>query len=597
MVSAFPLWRTGLLLTSIFVAWLVLQILAGHTVTSGYAGVVALWGLSGLLYVAAFVGVWHPRQLAPSTVAVRARAALRAHGAELALVGGLLLLGGILRFWALGSIPDVMSGDEGRIGNLSLNAARDGINPFTTSFGHGALYLWAMGLPLTWWGVDLGSLRLLSALAGALTVLATYLLTRAMFGVVVAALAGLLVAVNHFHLHFSRVAVAGGIMDALFATVAFWLLYRGLSANRRRDFVLSGVVMGVHLYVYMGARLVIAIALAYALLLALCDWRRAAANGGNFAALLGAVAVVGAPMAYWMWSRPEAFNARVDRVGIFQNGWIAETASSSGRGIPDLLWQQISQAFLVFNYYPAKGFYEATLPVFDSLAATTLVLGAAYVLWHLRQPRCLLLAIWVGAAVIVGGAALVSPAESAYRVLMVLPAVASLAALGAVELVRLPLRAGVYGSRVAAGSLLGFALLVGGFNVNYYFREFMTTCRYEEGLTRIASRVGSYLGTLDRGYVAYAYGAPRFYYGVHPSVDFLSRQLPVLPMDELGKPFATAVPGGLASAGGVVFLFAPEREELREQVRSRFPGGQDLELRDCGETVMQVYRLPPPGQR
>ena len=542
------------------------------------------------------VGVWRPRRLAPSTVAARARTALRAHGAEVALVGGLLLLGGILRFWALGSIPDVMSGDEGRIGSLSLNAARDGINPFTTSFGHGGLYLWATGLPLTWWGVDLTSLRLLSALAGALTVLATYLLARAMFGVAVAALAGLLVAVDHFHLHFSRLAVAGGIMDALFATVAFWLLYRGVSANRRRDFVLSGVVMGLHCYVYSGAWLVVAIALAYALLLAVCDWRRAAANGTNFAALLGAVAVVGAPMAYALGSGAEPFNAG-DGVSIFQSGWLVEAASSSGRGIADLLWQQISQAFLVFNYYPAKGFYEASLPIFNPLAGATLVLGAAYVLWHLRQPRCLLLALWVGVAVVVGGAALVSPAESAYRVLLAFPAVAILAALGAAELVWLPLRAGVYGTRVAAGGLLGFALLVGAINVNYYFREFMTTCRYEAGLTRIASRVGSYLGTLDRGYVAYAYGAPRFYYGVHPSVDFLSHQLPVTAMDELGKPVATAVPEGLAPAGGVVFLFAPEREELHEQVRSRYPGGQDLELRDCGETVMQVYRLPPPGQR
>jgi len=302
-------------------------------------------------------------------------------------------------------------------------------------------------------------------------------------------------------------------------------------------------------------------------------------------------------MGYWMWSRPEAFNARLESAGIFQNGWLAQAASASGHGIPEALWQQVSQAFLIFNYYPAKGFYEASLPVFDSLAGATLVLGAAYVLWHLRQPRCLLLAIWIGAAVIVGGAALVSPAESAYRVLIVFPAVAILAALGAVELVRLPLRAGVYGARVAAAGLLGFALLVGGFNVNYYFREFMTTCGYEAGLTRVASRVGSYLGTLDRDYMAYAYGAPRFYYGVHPSVDFLSRYLPMSPMDELGKPFATTVPERLTTAWGAVFLFAPERAELRAQVRARYPGGQDLELRDCGEAVMLVYQLPPSGQR
>src|SRR2546430_7184448 len=142
-----------------------------------------------------------------------------------------------------------MSGDEGRIGSLGLNAARDGVNPFATSAGRGGLYLWAIGLPLTWWGVDLASLRLLSALAGALTVLATYLLARVTFGLAVAALAGLLVAVNHFHLHFSRVAVAGGIMDALFGTVAFWLLFRGVWAPPQRGFVLSRAGIGLHLFV------------------------------------------------------------------------------------------------------------------------------------------------------------------------------------------------------------------------------------------------------------------------------------------------------------------------------------------------------------
>jgi hypothetical protein len=37
-VSAFPFWRTGLLLASLVLVWLVLQLLAGYTATNGYAG-------------------------------------------------------------------------------------------------------------------------------------------------------------------------------------------------------------------------------------------------------------------------------------------------------------------------------------------------------------------------------------------------------------------------------------------------------------------------------------------------------------------------------------------------------------------------------
>ena len=101
----------------------------------------------------------------------------------------------------------------------------------------------------------------------------------------------------------------------------------------------------------------------------------------------------------------------------------------------------------MFTYQPASAFYAGTLPLFDGLSGAMLVLGVVYSLWHTREPRFLLLNLWVAAAVL-GAAVLVNPANAVYRVLIVLPAVAILAAVGVVKLVQVvTVRTGIIGAR------------------------------------------------------------------------------------------------------------------------------------------------------
>jgi hypothetical protein len=589
--------QCGCLAASAVLAYVVVQLLPSRNSTTGFADVVVLWVLSGALYLLAFVpNAWLTRRAVAGLSASRALAAVRAEEREIALVAGLTLLAGVLRFWALGDIPDIVSGDEGRIGALGLSGASGAFNPFVTTFGHSTLYLVLIGLPMQWGGIDPGHMRVMSALPGALTVPATYLLARAMFGPLVAGLAALIVAVNHFHLHFSRIIVAGSIMDALFATVAFWLLYRGVMSGRRSDWLLSGLVMALHLYIYMGARLVIPMTVGFVVLLWLLDRARARANVGNFLAWAGIVAVVGAPMGWWMRTQPQEFATRINQIGIVQSGWLTATAEQTGRSIPHILWQQLVDALLVFNYYPVTGFYGASLPMFDHLAGALLVLGAAYSLFHLREPRFLLLNCWVGAAVVLGGAALVIPGQAAYRVLIVFPAVSVLAALGAAKLYEVAARQRLINWRAGLALLAALAVAITYVNVHYYFREFMGTCSFEDSNTRLASRFGTYLGTLPRDYTGFLYGGTQIAYGIHPSVDFLSRSLPVKNMDDPSKPVVPVEPPPLADpAHNAVFMFVPSRLDQLDAVRARYPGGRTLELLDCGRVVLTMYQLPPAG--
>ncbi len=589
--------RTLLLLGSVAAAYTLLQLLPTRAPNAGYLDAVLLWLASAGLYAAAFwPSAGSALVLRPALSATRVRCALAEHGAELAVLSALTLLGAALRFWQLGAIPDIVSGDEGLVSRMALNAAANPPSPFMTQVNYGTLGLLLMGLPMRWGGTDPMHARMVCALAGALSVPATYLMARAMFTPLIGLVAAILVAVNHVHLHFSRLNVAGAPLDTLFAPLALWLLYRGIKSGRALDFALSGIVIGMHLYFYTGARLIIVVVVAFAALLMLLDRKHAVRHAGHFAALAGGLAIVGAPMALWWWTHPEDFNVRMNQIGIVQSGWLAGAAQMTGRSIPALLWQQVSDCLLMFTYYPASAFYLGSMPLLDQLTAAVFVLGVAYSLWHTREPRFLLLNLWLLASVL-GAAALTNPAISVYRVLVVLPAVATLAALGAVKLIQVVRLRARLDRRVGLAAAVAFAGVVALINVSYYFTQLVPGCGFEDSYTRLASRLGAYLRTVDPAYRAYLYGAGRFAYGIHPSVDFLSGGLPIQNLEEYGKTSTTGPPPPALPDGGrgSIFLFMPDRRQELAAVEARYPGGTTRELTDCGSVVMLIYTLPPAG--
>src|SRR5262249_48471339 len=151
------------------------------------------------------------------------------------------------------------------------------------------------------------------------------------------------------------------------------------------------------------------------------------------------------------------------------------------------------------------------------------------------QPRFLLLDLWVAVAILTG-AALLEVAVSAYRILIIFPAVATLAAVGATTIVEVGERQRVLGHRAALALLAGVALVVSVVNINYYFRDSIPSCAFPDTGTRMASRMGSYLAQLDHRYTAYVYGGSRHAYGIYPSVDFLTRKMSVKNVDEFIGP-------------------------------------------------------------
>ncbi len=586
--------RMGLIVVSLILSLTVLRLLTAQPPPQGYWDVFGVWLASILCFAAAFVR--RPRGRSPDVGAgvTPAPTWWRTYRLEAAAVLFLTFVALLLRFVDLGKIPNIVSGDEGRIGLLGLSAVRGEIsNMFATVYGHSTMYLLVIGFFMKLFGEGPLGLRVTSALAGALTVPAIYVLARHMFNTRVALIAAALLTASHLHLHFSRIAVAGGIQDALFATVAFYFFLTGLEKRSAMRLVASALVMGLHIYIYMGARLVILLMPLYVLALLVVEPKIVKENLLNLVAFAVALGITAVPMGVWATAHPADFMARANQVGVIQSGWLAREAAKLNQSQQHILLNLLLQAFLTVNYYPAAGFYNSPLPMLDSpfgVSGAVFMLGIGYSLYRVFDRRHLLLQGWFWSGVVAGGALVVLPATAAYRILIVFPAVCVFVGLGLDRLIEFGLPAQTALNRLLKAALIvAFVAVVSVGNVRAYFVDFGSSCLYEDWNTRFASYMGETLGTLRAGpsYTAYLFGYPRIWYGIHPSVDYLSGGIPITDIkDPLKAPTRLIGPGENG-----IFFFTPDREKELVFVQQAHPGGEVRRIYDCKQLMLTIYLI------
>ncbi len=158
--------------------------------------------------------------------------------AALALV---LLVALALRVWQLEDVPAGLYCDEAGNGYNAYALGTAGIDENGTAW---PLYIWSFGtsyknpvyiyaaIPaVKLLGLSAFSVRLPAALFGLATVLAAFLLARALFGAWAGVWAALFLAISPWHLHFSRIAFELIAFPCLF-TFAAWLLVRFTQGRR-----------------------------------------------------------------------------------------------------------------------------------------------------------------------------------------------------------------------------------------------------------------------------------------------------------------------------------------------------------------------------
>jgi 4-amino-4-deoxy-L-arabinose transferase-like glycosyltransferase len=510
----------------------------------------------------------------------------RIERAEVVVLATLFLLALVVRAYALDRIPTTLSGDEGSSGLMAVNFLQgEANNVFTVGwFSFPALYFAVQAVGIWLLGQTVEGLRITSAVAGALTVVAVYLLGRLLFDRLAALLAAAYLMASHYHIHFSRIGL-NNIWDGLFVVVTFAAFWYGWRSGRRFPFILAGLVLGLGLYFYVAFRVVPGLLLIWTILAFVWDraaWRRRLPDIMLTAYL---ATLVFLPMGLYYWHHPDQFQAPMNRVTIFE-GWLQQQAEILDEPEPNIILNQMWTTARGFTHEPLRHWYNPGAPLLLSGAAVLFLMGIAWAIAAFDLRHALLL-LPLLATIILGGLSQDAPASQ--RFVLVIPAVAILVAL---PLRHLAVLLGQLWPRLAriwvavAIALMAWLMLV---DLNYYFGEVYDDYVLGGVNTEVATEVAHFLQTeAGPDSAVYFFALPRMSYYSHSTIPYL---VPYLDGQDVSEPL-TAAPEWPAG-GPTFFIFLPERLPELAHVRVAFPGGRYREFPARDRSVLfAVYRWP-----
>jgi len=389
--------------------------------------------------------------------------------AEIGLVLLIVSLALSLRVFRLEQVPPGLHTDETVYGLEAAEIAETGSRPLWSdrlAGGRATGHAYAVAAFFKVLGVEPFPLRLVSAIAGALTVLALYLFVREAFNVRAALCSGFLLAVSRWHLHYSRIGWEI-ILAPMAGIAALYFLFRALRTNNPWWYAASGAALAAGMYTYASYRMIpfaFAVLLAVILLNYRLDWLRRHWLGLGVFAIVAIVVVF--PMGKWAWQNQDRFNSRFEAVSVFETEEPWET-----------LGENIGRQLAVVNYrgppFPHQN--VASKPLAVAPYAVLFALGLGLIAARFWQPRETAVILFIAAGV--ASVALTVPHETphAHRAIMAAPMVALVAGVFLSEASSALARVLPGVTKVAAAAL-AFALLawIAWGEMDIYFNEWAT---------------------------------------------------------------------------------------------------------------------------
>lgn len=532
------------------------------------------WALGLLLYLLALV------PMPPALCALRpATGALRHAILRLAPLFLLLLAAFLARAVALDTIPANFGGDEGTQALEALRLLGPPLgNPFATGwYSVPTLSFLVAGLWMKLFGVTVAGVRMLSALVGTASVLATYLLAQRLAGKWVGWGAAVLVAFGHYALHFSRLA-SNQIADTLLGPLVLYFLLRGLDSkgdvppqgDRHLDLALAGLVLGLSWYAYFGARLMTVVVGLYLV-------GRALGGGSPFlnrhgrglVALAVGFALALWPLALYYVAHPADFLSRYNQVSIFASGWLAQEMSLTGKSAAALLLQQFWKSVSAFNATTDPTFwYHPGIPLLDPVSGIFFILGLTVAFWRVRRPGGGLLLLWFWAFILLGWTLTENP-PSSQRGVGIIPVVAILTALGITETLEAVRR--LAGDRLRftfhISLYAGLLILIFLINLHFYFQIYTPRRIYGNPTAEVADVLCDALEGRDEVPSVYFDGAP-FMYWDFGAIAFRLR-------DVTGRDFSVEELPEVDPSGGALFVVLAEKMADLDLLRDTFPNSME----------------------
>lgn len=419
-------------------------------------------------------------------------------------LGVIVLVALGMRLYRLEDLPFGMWRDEARHGLVALDIAENpGYRPIYIAENRvnmPALGLYPFALALDLWGARLWTMRLVTGVAGALTVVPLYALVYRLFERrSLALLAAALLAVSSWHISISRFSFPT-VFDPLLGLTGLWLLLAGLGPlargaaptdrplRRLGACLLAGVCLGLAVQTYHTGRVVPVVAGVMALLLLLRAWRAWQAWLAAMVALGLGFGLVLLPLARYALDQPAAFN---DRVGAV---FLLNADALRGRAPLEALDDTLRRHLLMFHVEgDLNGRHHAPgWPMLDLATGLGFLVGCVALLRRWRDWRSL----WLLAA-LAGGllpSALAVDAPHAMRSFGAVAFACVIAALGWAAIGRWLVESGgpvAVGRRVAGGA--GVALCALGLNAWLYFGVMPNDPEVWRSFYPIQTRLGVYL--------------------------------------------------------------------------------------------------------
>jgi 4-amino-4-deoxy-L-arabinose transferase-like glycosyltransferase len=489
---------------------------------------------------------------------------------EMLAIAGVVAVGAIARVWQLGATPYGISADEANVGLEAERALRDGwIGPHSITGGGqptGVIYLTALSLAT--FGKSFVVLRLVPALAGILTVIAVYAITRRNVGRLEAIVAAVLLATSSWAIHFSRfdipvavwplvgVAVAGSVLEALRTGSRAWWATAGV-------FAASGI------YVYDAHDVFLVVLAVFLVGTAVARRRSLRPLLTGFAVMAVIFAFVALPMIRWVADHPDQYlSAARDYSAFTQNSW--QSLDGVGREARFLTARYVDYwdalcCHLRFDVRDGTGSAPLARQSFLGLAWCGIVLG----LLRRRGPLVVFATLVVVAMPLANG---LSEEGIAREAVVMLPFLAVLAGVGTAEFVSLasalqlrrPARLTVTTTLAVVIGMLSYR------GITDYYETFRGSYLERVAFAPEMSRVAAYMESLPLDHRIY------FYSGVVPVTHEIIRFIAPDAVaedrsNEFGSKYSFAVtPDGRTP----VFVFMDRYRADVERARNLYPGGR-----------------------
>jgi 4-amino-4-deoxy-L-arabinose transferase-like glycosyltransferase len=557
-----------------------------------YSGFVLRWLAAIVLMVATFLpdSIMSGERQVLTAFWARVRTRIATHRLELGVAVGILLLGGVLRLWALGDIPTHLNGDEGSVG---MDVQRILTGEIRDPFG----LMWGplpslSGFVIAWFyqtfGQGIFGLRLPGALAGTLAVGALYVLARGFVRREVALGAALLLATLPLHIHYSRIAV-NTAWDTFFYTAALAAVYWAIERKGANPllFLLAGGLMGFAQYAYSGSRLLPAIVVGVVGVYALFYPQRLREKWVGLIGMTLLFLVIASPLYLHALRYPDDFNARFNQTGIFQTGFVEQEKAARNTDTLGVLTEQVRRTLFGFAYInDTSETWGAGTPLVPTLFSLALFLGLILSLRRWRDPSTALMHGWFWSVIILGGALTTNPPTS-NRLISALPVVALFAAMGWDAVARAftpdsPDR--TMRLRMQQVVLVVFVLGTAAIGINGY-QGYLANNNYGGLNAKVATFIGRDLASLPAGTNYIALTAPRIFAGMSP---ILFQAPQVVPKDYTNM--VAAVPPDLP-AGDLFIVALPERVGEMGAFQQAFPAAPLNEVRDPRTNEVLYYSM------